>query len=73
MWSYRFVEVDEPTGEKTLVLGEVYFNSKREPYGWCEAKVLGETLAECKLVMEMMQKALEAPIVKPGEFVEDME
>lgn len=68
-WNYRFVEQED----KTLVLAEVYFNSKLEPYGWCNASVVLDDINDADTVFEMMKTAVFRPIVKLGDFVEDME
>lgn len=72
MWSYRLVEL-EYEGDKSYVLSEVYFNSKREPYAYCEATIVTNTPPEAAKVLTMMEDALRHPVVRPGDFVEDME
>lgn len=71
-WNYRIVEVVE-NEEKVFVLAEVYYNSKLEPFGWCHAKLVADRMEDVEDVFRMMETAIYKPVVKPGEFVEDME
>ena len=72
MWSYRIVEMEEE-GEKYLAIGEVYFNSKREPYGFCQAEIDGQNIEELKEIHQMMLKAFEYPIIRKTDLTDDLE
>lgn len=68
-WNYQFVEQED----KSFILAEVYYNSKREPFGWTRATLVVDRMDDAEDVFRMMETALYKPVVKLGDFVEDME
>jgi hypothetical protein len=46
MWNYRIVCIKEG-GEAYCQVQEVYYDSKRRPYAYCDISIAGETSEDC--------------------------
>ena len=54
MWNYGLVESKE---DNTVVLAEVYYNDDGTPYGFCDAKIIGDDKDDASKVYEMMKES----------------
>lgn len=71
-WNYRLVE-QELFGETYYKLCEVYWNKKKEPFGYVPATIILDNLDEADWMVEKIKEGLAKPPVKLNQFVEDME
>lgn len=67
-WNHRVVRSVDPTGEEFFEVAEVYYNKKREPVAYCNAKVCGETLDIAREELARFAKALEQPVLNATDF-----
>ena len=69
MWDYRLVK-DGPDDFQCLTVAEVYYNEDGEPYGWCDASLIGDDIKEAKEVHRMMAEAFDKPILEANTIME---
>ena len=74
MWDYRLVKDGSDDAEHPNVsMAEVYYNEAGEPYGWCDAKLIGEDLPEVAQIHRMMGEALIKPILEEKDIRQNPE
>jgi hypothetical protein len=68
-WNYRVFE-KKVKGERFYYIGEAFYNKQDEIFAISSEPVepIGDTVKELKHDLEMMQEALELPILKYGKI-----
>ena len=67
MWNYRLVKIKDGV---SIVLAEVFFNDDGTPYGYVDAKAMGDSPEEVKESYGMMAEAFDKPVLYENDFVE---
>ena len=79
VWSYRVLKQQhEGTGEESWIeveyeIVEAYFDEDGKPVGYCDPRVLGNSVEELRSVLGMMHDALDKPILETGDFEGEQE
>lgn len=73
-WNYRVISRTDPSGSGELFgIHEVYYDSIGRVEGWTEEPCdpFGESLSELRADLEMMMAALEKPVLKEADLLND--
>ena len=74
VWSYRVLkrQYEGTRGESWVEVEyeivEAYFDEDGEPVGYCDPRVIGNSVEELRRVLGMMHEALDKPILETGDF-----
>jgi hypothetical protein len=73
MWNHRIVCTVDACGCEQLELVEVFYDTDHAPYAYGEATIVGESLEDIKLQLDMFDSALSKGILSyPEDFTGDV-
>ena len=71
-WNHRVVVMtEENDGDPLFEVREVFYNDDGVPIGHGEPSVMSDTMEGLSWVIDQMKKALDQPVLKPQDFIEN--
>lgn len=68
-WDLRLYEYSDKF-QTYYEVREVFFNDKGEPWGHCNARVLGESKEALIKYLELVREAIDKPILRDADLVQ---
>ncbi len=69
-WNYRIVRYRDPESDTGIryEVKEVYYDGQREPWAYCDASLVGDSIDELRKTLDQITTAMDKPILDNGDF-----